>query len=285
MTEPPRLLDRVRDALRTRHYSTRTEESYVGWIRRFILYHGKRHPASLGRDEVNAFLTSLAVDEHVGASTQNQALSALLFLYRVVLEEPLPWMDEPVRAQRRVRVPVVMTAEEVHAVLGRLHGTSQLIAMLLYGSGLRLLEALRLRVKDVDFGRPQIFVRDPKGNRDRATMLPLVVVDVLHKHLERVRRIHDGDVRDGTAGVWLPDALTRKFPMAAHEWGWQWVFPAGRRYQDSSGAVWRHHVHETVVQRAVRSASLECGIAKRVTCHTFRHSFATHLLERGQDIR
>ncbi|HEV8657028.1 MAG TPA: integron integrase, partial [Thermoanaerobaculia bacterium] len=276
MTEPPRLLDRVRGALRARHYSPRTEESYVAWIRRFILYHGKCHPASMGRDEVNAFLTSLAVDEHVSASTQNQALSALLFLYRVVLEEPLPWMDELVRAQRHVRVPVVMTAEEVQAVMGRLHGTSQLIVMLLYGSGLRLLEALRLRVKDIDFGRRQIFVRDPKGNRDRATMLPLVIVDALHGNLERVRRLHDEDVRDGTAGVWLPDALTRKFPMAAHEWGWQWVFPASRRYQDSSGAVWRHHVHETVVQRAVRSASLECGIAKRVTCHTFRHSFATH---------
>jgi integron integrase len=157
--------------------------------------------------------------------------------------------------------------------------------MLLYGSGLRLLEALRLRVKDIDFGRRQIFVRDPKGNHDRATMLPLVIVDALHRHLEGARRLHDEDVRDGTAGVWLPDALTRKFPMAAHEWGWQWGFPASRRYQDSSGAVWRHHVHETVVQRAVRSASLECGIAKRVTCHTFRHSFATHLLERGQDIR
>jgi integron integrase len=239
----------------------------------------------MGAEEVNAFLTSLAVEGNVSASTQNQALSALLFLYRSVLEEPLPWMDKLVRAQRRERVPVVMTAEEVQAILGLLHGTTKLIAMLLYGSGLRLLEALRLRVKDVDFGRRQIFVRDAKANRDRVTMLPVLVIAALREHLERVRDLYEADVRDGTAGVWLPDALSRKFPMAAHEWSWQWVFPAKRRYEDRSGAVWRHHVHETVVQRAVRSAAMEARLTKRITCHTFRHSFATHLLERGSDIR
>jgi integron integrase len=283
--EPPKLLDRVRAEIRARHYSPRTEETYINWIKRFILFHGKRHPSSMGPAEVNAFLTGLAVDNQVSATTQNQALSALLFLYRWVLEDPLPWLDELVRARRVVRVPVVMTAEEVQAVIGRLRGTNRLIAMLLYGSGLRLLESLRLRVKDIDFGRKQIFVRDPKGNRERATMLPAAAIQPLRVHLERVQGLFEEDIRDGSEGVVLPGALSRKYPMAAHEWAWYWVFPASRRWKDENGGEWRHHVHESVPQRAVRAAVLEAGVAKKITCHTFRHSFATHLLERGQDIR
>jgi integron integrase len=194
-------------------------------------------------------------------------------------------MNELIRVQRRVRIPVVMSSEEVQAIIGRLNGTSQLVAMLLYGAGLRLLDALRLRVKDVDFGRRQIFVRDTKGSRDRATMLPAAIVDRLRAHLERVRKLYEDDVRGGTEGVWLPEALSRKFPMAAHEWGWHWVFPAKSRYKDREGKRWRHHVHESVVQRSVHAAALGAGLTKRITCQTFRHSFATHLLEGGYDIR
>lgn len=284
--EQPKLLDRVRNAIRARHYSRRTEKAYVGWIRRFIFFHNKRHPAAMGSDEVNAFLTSLAVDHHVSATTQNQALSALLFLYRVVLEDPLPWIADLVRARRPERIPVVLSPAEVRLVIDEVEGVSRLVVQLLYGSGLRLLEALRLRVKDVDFARRELFVRDPKGKRDRMTTLPRAVETDLRAHLERVRRIHDADLRLGFGSVEMPTALDRKLPNADREWIWQWVFPATSRYREAAAGTERqHHLHETAVQRAVHEAVLQSGISKRVTCHTFRHSFATHLLERGQDIR
>ncbi|HUP50116.1 MAG TPA: integron integrase [Thermoanaerobaculia bacterium] len=286
MPEAPRLLDRLRDALRVRRYSERTQEAYVLWARRFILFHGKRHPAAMGADEVNAFLTSLAVDSRVSASTQTQALCAILFLYRVVLGDALPWIDDLVRAKRPERLPVVLTRDEVASVLRRIVGTPNLVARLLYGSGLRLLEALRLRVKDVDIARRQILVRDPKGRRDRATMLPGVLIEPLQEHLRGVRALHEADRSDGFGAVWLPDAIGRKLPGAATEWIWQWVFPATSRWRDeATGEERRHHLHESAVQRAVKRASMEADVGKRVTCHTFRHSFATHLLERGQDIR
>ncbi len=286
MSDPPKLLDRVRAAIRVRHYSRRTEEAYVGWIKRFIFFHNKRHPAAMGAQEVNAFISSLATERNVSASTQGQALCALIFLYRHVLEDPLPWIDDLVRARRPERLPTVLTVDETRMVLDRLHRTPRLVAQLLYGSGLRLLEALRLRVKDLDFGRGQIFIRDPKGRRDRVTMLPRSVVDPLKEHLERARALHEEDLRQGLGSVWLPDALSRKFSSAAKEWQWQWVFPAKTRWRNAeTGDEGRHHLDESVVQKAVRRAAQESGITKRVTCHTFRHSFATHLLERGQDIR
>ena len=286
MTDKPRLLDRVRGEIRARHYSRRTEEAYVGWIKRFIFFHNKRHPASMGADEVNAFLTSLATEGHVSSSTQNQALCALLFLYRCVLQDPLPWLKDVIRAKPTMRLPSVLTPEEVRMVLGAMNGTPRLIAQLLYGGGLRLLECLQLRVKDLDFARRQIYVRDTKGKRDRVTTLPQAVVSDLNTHLALVKEQHEDDCRQNRGTVWLPDALVRKFPYAEVEWRWQWVFPATSHYKDAeTGVERRHHIHETVVQRAVRAAATRTAIPKRVTCHTFRHSFATHLLERGNDIR
>jgi len=284
--QPPRLIPRVRTALRARHYSRRTEEAYVAWIKRFIFFHGKRHPSSMGGDEVNAFLNHLATERDVSASTQNQALCAILFLYRTVLDEKLPWLQDLVRARRSEHLPVVLTPEEVRLLLGRLRGASGLVCSLLYGGGLRLLEALRLRVKDVDFARHQLFIRDPKGRRDRVTMLPRSLDEPLRLQLTHARRLHDEDVAAGYGAVWLPTALARKVPGAARDWLWQWVFPASSRYVDAEAATERrHHLHETVIQRAVRETVIGSGLQKRATSHTFRHSFATHLLERGHDIR
>ena len=282
----PRLLDRVRETVRARHYSRRTEKAYVHWIRRYIFFHDKRHPAEMGAPEVTAFLTSLAVRDKVAASTQNQALSALLFLYREVLGLELPWLDDVVRAKRPQHLPVVLTRDEVRAVLQRLDGVPRLMAVLLYGAGLRLLECCRLRVKDVDFATNQILIRDGKGHKDRVTMLPASVKSVLSAHIERVREQHQADVRHGAGWVELPGALTRKYPNAGRDWGWQWIFPATRLYMDGlTGQRRRHHLHESVLQRAVKDAVRGAGIAKPATCHTFRHSFATHLLEESHDIR
>jgi len=282
----PRLLDRVRQAIGARHYSRRTEKAYVHWIKRYIFFHAKRHPAEMGAAEVTAFLTSLAVKGKVAASTQNQALSALLFLYREVLGVELPWLDGLVRAKPPQRLPVVLTREEVRTVLGKLDGVSRLMALLLYGAGLRLLECCRLRVKDVDFETNQIAIRDGKGNKDRLTMLPAAVKTDLAAHIQRAREQHQADLRQGAGWVELPWALARKYPNAGREWGWQWVFPATRIYVDRlTGQRRRHHLHESVLQRAVKEAVRSAGIVKRATCHTFRHSFATHLLEDSHDIR
>ncbi len=276
----------MRSAIRAARYSRRTEEAYVGWIRRFILFHGKRHPAEMGAPHVTAFLTWLAVERRVSVATQNQALSALLFLYDRVLEVELPWLHGIVRAKRSTRLPVVLTREEVRAVLSRVEGTAALVTKLLYGAGLRLLEGLRLRIKDVDFAGGEIIGREGKGGRERRTMLPVSVQQELARHLERVLDRHELDLRRGAGRVELPGALARKYPNAGREWLWQGVFPATRIYTDRDSGEWRrHNLHETVVQRAVRQAGIVAQVSKRVTCHTFRHSFATHLIESGYDIR
>jgi integron integrase len=281
---PPRLLDRVREAIGSGHYSRRTEKAYVHWIRRFIFFHGKRHPAERGAAEVTAFLTSLAVQDKVAASTQNQ--SALLFLYRGVLGVDLPWLEDVVRAKRPQSLPVVLTRNETRTVLQGLNGVPRIMALLLYGAGLRLLECCRLRVKDVDFGASQIVIRDGKGRKDRVTMLPAAVRTLLMKHIDQVRAQHESDLRRGAGWVELPGALLRKYPHAGREWAWQWVFPATRFYVDRvTGQRRRHHLHESVLQRAVKDAVRAAGIPKLATCHTLRHSFATHLLEDNHDIR
>lgn len=286
VSRPARLLDQVRIAIRTRHYSPRTEQAYVGWIRRFILYHGKRHPREMGKDEVSRFISSLATEGHVSASTQSQALSAVLFLYREVLDDALPWLEEVVRAKKPRRLPVVLTREEVRALLIRIEGTPRLMATLLYGSGLRLMECACLRVKDVDFGSHEIRIRSGKGRKDRVTLLPQGIELDLRAHLAAVQRQHTRDLETDAGWVELPDALDRKYVNAGREWAWQWVFPATRSYVHSlTGQRRRHHLHESVVQRAVRIAVRVAGIAKPASCHTFRHSFATHLLEDGYDIR
>ncbi|MBM4062199.1 MAG: integron integrase, partial [Planctomycetes bacterium] len=284
--QPPRLLDAVRAALRTRHYSPRTEETYLHWIVRYLRFHDLRHPRDLGAAEVERFLNHLATDLHVAAATQNQALAALLFLYQQVLGVDLPWLENLVRAHRPARLPVVLTQTEVAALLHHLSGPARLVAGLLYGSGLRLLEALHLRVKDVDFGRRSLLVREGKGDQDRATLLPEPLIPDLQRHLAAVRRQHDADVLVGAGYVELPHALGRKLPNAAREWVWQWVFPATRIYVCRETAERRrHHFHETAIQRAVHAAALAARLGKRVGCHTLRHSFATHLLEAGYDIR
>ena len=266
--------------------SRRTEEAYVGWIRRFILVNGKRHPRTMGALEVEAFLTVLATQGGVAASTQGQALSALLFLYREVLGIELPWMEEIRRAKRPQRLPVVLTREEVQAMSDELDGLDWLMASLLYGSGLRLMECIRLRVKDLDFARGELTVRQGKGGKDRRTMLPARLRDPLQAQLREVRRVHRRDLDAGFGEVWLPDALARKYLGAAREWAWQYVFPARRRSADPrTGVVRRHHADESALQRAVKSAVRRAGIDKPATCHTLRHSFATHLLEDGYDIR
>jgi integron integrase len=265
--------------------SIRTEEAYVGWVRRFILANDKRHPRELGAREVEAFLTHLAMRVHVSASTQNQALSALLFLYREVLQVELPWMENIRRAKKPERLPVVLSREEVAALLAEMNGETWLMASLLYGAGLRLMECVRLRVQDVDFVRREITVRRGKGGKDRRTMLPAMVVDALQGQLAEARRTHERDLAAGFGAVWLPDALARKYPNAAREWSWQYIFPASARSIDPrSGAERRHHLDETVLQRAVKQAVRRARIHKPATCHTLRHSFATHLIEGGYDI-
>jgi integron integrase len=282
----PKLLDQVRQAIRTRHYSYRTEKAYVHWIRRFIFFHDKRHPAEMGEAEIGRFLSSLATDSCVSASTQNQAFNALLFLYQDVLGKKIGLINGVVRAKRPQRLPVVLTKEEVKRVLDRMTGVPRLMALLLYGAGLRLMECCRLRVKDIDFSRNEVVVRSGKGNKDRYTMLPSAVRDSLAQHLQEVRAQHEADLKRGLGRVSLPNALDRKYPNAGKEWGWQWVFPATSHYTDrSTGEKRRHHLHESVLQRAFKEARLKAGIFKPAGCHCLRHSFATHLLENGYDIR
>ena len=282
----PKLLSRLRTALRLRHYSGRTEDTYVSWVRRFVRYHGLRRPEELGSAEVTAFLASLAEQGRVAASTQNQALAALLFLYGEVLGQKVAWIADLVRAKAPRRVPVVLTRDEVRAIVGQMRGVSQLVTRLLYGTGLRLLEGLRLRVKDIDFGTNEITVRGGKGNRDRVTMLPATLKPALGVHLQAVRRLHDRDTVSGAGWVELPGALAQKYPSAGREWAWQWVFPATKSYEHPvTRQRYRHHLHETVIQRAFREAVRASGVAKAAHCHTLRHSFATHLLEAGYDIR
>ena len=281
-----KVLTQVRNAIRARHYSERTEEAYIRWIRRFVRFHGGRHPVALGAQDVSQFLTGLAEDRHLSAATQNQASSALLFLYRDVLGRNVRGWDGVVRAKEPRRLPVVLSRDEVLVVVRALRGTHRLIGLLLYGTGLRLMECLTLRVKDVDFGRGEIRVRRGKGGRDRVTMLPGVARAMLTTHLARTKDRHRWDVEAGAGYVELPGALDRKYPSASREWCWQYVFPATRLIEDRrSGKKVRGHLHPTAVQRAVRAAAVRARIAKHVTCHAFRHSFATHLLEGGHDIR
>ena len=284
--QQPRLLDQLRGKIRVKHYSIRTEHAYMDWVRRFILFHGKRHPGEMGAKEVEAFLTWLAVEGNVAASTQNQAKSALLFLYREVLGSELPWLDGVESAKRGQRLPVVLTEDEVAALLDRMSGTTGLIARLLYGSGLRLLEAARLRVKDLDFERLEILVRDGKGAKDRVTMLADEVVEPLRSQLAVARALHRRDLGEGFGQVYLPHALARKYPQAAGEWMWQYVFPAQQLSRDPrSETMRRHHLDGQIVQRAMHQVLRSAGIDKPATPHTLRHSFATHLLQAGYDIR
>jgi len=282
----PRLLDQVRETIRRKYYSRKTEEAYVHWIKRFIYFTGKRHPAALGEPEVTAFLSDLAVKRRVAASTQNQALSAVLFLYKEVLGRELGWMDGIQRATRPPRLPTVLTREEANRLLRGMVGTRWLLASLMYGAGLRVIECLRLRVKDVDLSYRQVVVRDGKGEKDRVTVLPASLIEPLRLHLERVRLLHARDIAEGYGEVHLPYALSRKYPRAGKEWCWQYIFPSKNRSADpDDGVIRRHHLDESVPQRAVKEAARLAGIGKHVNCHTLRHSFATHLLESGYDIR
>ncbi|SED88032.1 integron integrase [Pseudomonas anguilliseptica] len=281
----PKLLVQVRQQIRLRNYSIRTEAVYAEWVKRYIRFHRYRHPAEMGAAEIEAFLTHLAVARNVSGSTQNQALAALLFLYKHVLDVQLPWLDDIVRAKKAKHLPVVLTRDEAARVLAELSGVQWIVANLLYGAGLRLLEALRLRVKDVDFARGEVLVRDGKGQKDRVTMLPQRLVLPLQEHLLNVAVLHRADLAEGFGRANLPFALARKYPNAAAEWVWQFVFPSVNRSQDPrSKGIFRHHLHEKTIQRAVRKAVRRAGVIKPATPHTFRHSFATHLLESGQDI-
>ena len=283
---PYKLLDQVSHTLRLKHYSYRTETSYLGWIKRYILFHHKRHPRDMGPPEIEAFLTHLAVHDKVAASTQNQALSALLFLYRDVLRQELDFPIDAVRAQNPKRLPTILTKTESLRVIRRLPAPYHLPVKLLYGSGLRLMECVRLRVKDIDFARHQLIVRQGKGSKDRVTMLPDSLVQPLQGHLQQVKMIHRDDLALGYGAVYLPYALDRKYPYANREWLWQYLFPAARLSVDPrSGLTRRHHIDPSSIQKAVRTAARQAKISKHVTCHTFRHSFATHLLEAGYDIR
>ena len=283
---PRKLLDQVRDAIRLKHYSIRTEESYIIWIKRYIFFHNKQHPSELGSVAIEAFLTHLAVDRKVAASTQNQALSALLFLYRDVLKTPIELHIDAIRAKKPKRLPTVLTKEETVKVIECLSGTQRLMAKLLYGSGLRLMECLRLRVKDLDFAQRQIVVRDGKGMEDRVTMLPESLILPLQEHLAHVKRLHAQDVAQRVGPVYFPSALERKYPHAGRLWIWQYVFPSDRLSKDPrTEIIRRHHTSESGLQKAVPHAARLVGLTKRVSCHTFRHSFATHLLQQGYDIR
>jgi integron integrase len=282
----PKLLDQVRNAARLHHLSIRTEDAYVNWIRRFILFHNKRHPRDMRTADIEKFLSHLATHKNVAASTQNQALSALLFLYRDVLKVDIPYLDNLVWAKRPKKLPVVLTPDEVQAVLSKLSGLYWLMASLLYGSGLRLMECLRLRVKDIDFVSNQIFIRDGKGEKDRVTVLPQSLVRPLRLQLAKVRLLHQEDLTGGFGEVYLPYALDRKYPNAAKEWAWQYVFPSPKLSIDPRSAKQRrHHISEDVLQKIVKAAIHKAGISKLASCHTLRHSFATHLLEDGYDIR
>ena len=284
--DKPRLMDRLREAIRVRHYSLRTEEAYRQWVRRFILFHGKRHPESMGEPEVSAFLSHLAVDRNVAASTQNQALSAILFLYTHVFGRDLDWLEGVIRAKQPRRLPVVLSREEVQRVLREMTGINGLLARLMYGTGMRAMESLQLRVKDVDFAYRQIIIREGKGNKDRVTPLPDALVVPLQTQLEQVRDLHNRDLAEGFGTVYLPHALARKYPQANREWGWQYVFPSTTRSGDPrSGEIRRHHWHDQNVQRALRKAARGADVIKRISTHVLRHSFATHLLEAGYDIR
>ncbi len=286
LRQKPKLLDQFRDTIRVRHYSIRTEQAYVQWVKRFILFHNKRHPKEMGRKEVEAFLTNLAVTEKVSASTQNQALNAIVFFYREMMQREVGMLEGVVRAKRSERIPVVFSRGEAKAVLDQLEGLNRLMGGLLYGSGLRLMECIRLRVKDIDFEMNQIVVRDGKGRKDRVTMLPGTLIEALQSQLAKVRALHDQDLAEGLGAVYLPFALERKYPNANREWLWQYCFPSKRRSIDPrSRAVRRHHLAESVLQRAVKGAIRAAGVHKPASCHTFRHSFATHLLEDGYDIR
>jgi integron integrase len=285
-SSPPRLLDRVRAEIRARHYSIRTECTYVDWIRRYILFHDKRHPQDMGAAEVNAFLSHLATNRGVAASTQNQAKSALLFLYAKVLKADLPWLDEIVTGRTARKLPVVLTPSEVRRLLMELNGVIGLVAQMLYGTGMRLMEGLRLRVKDVEFERRELIIRDGKGGKDRVTVLPENLMLALQAQIARAKALHDKDLLSGHGAVWLPDALSTKYPAAPKAWGWQWVFPAQVRSLDPrSGAERRHHLHEQSIQRAVAIAAKRANIDKPCSPHVLRHSFATHLLQAGYDIR
>ena len=285
-SRPPGLIQRYREELQVRHYARRTVSSYEQWLRRFLRFHQMRHPRQMGEGEINAFLSHLATEEGVSASTQNQALAALLFLYRTVLGGDVGNLEEVIRARKRQRLPVVLTVGELRAVLHHLDGAEALVAQLLYGGGLRLMEALRLRIKDVDLEQRCITVRCGKGDKDRRTVLPSSLVDPLKRHMKEVQHQHQTDIAAGWGAVELPHALERKYRNAAREWGWQWLFPQGRRWRDPRQNIeGRHHLDPSLVQRAVRAAVKAAGISKPATCHTFRHSFATHLLEQGADIR
>ena len=282
----PKLLEQVRDVIRCKHYSIRTEQAYIDWIKRFIIYHGKRHPGEMAEEEVAEFLTHLARDLNAAASTQNQALSALLFLYKEVLKQEIGWLEKVQRAKKPPKLPVVLSRGEVKQIFGHLHGVPKLMAGLLYGSGLRLMECVRLRIKDIDFELAQITVRDAKGGKDRITMLPLNVSEPLRRHLLRVKAQHEQDLEDGFGSVHLPFALARKTPKAAREWPWQYAFPSSRLSVDPrNGEKRRHHIAEGLLQSALKRAVDAAGIVKRANCHSLRHSFATHLLTKGYDIR
>lgn len=282
----PRLLDQVKEVIRRKHYSIRTERTYADWVKRYILFHHKRHPKDLGKTEITEFLNHLAIDRKVAASTQNQALSALVFLYKEVLDQEFGWLENLEYAKRPEKLPVVFSPEEIKSVLSLMDGIYWIIATILYGSGLRIMETLHLRIMDIDFDYRQIFVRNGKGQKDRGTMLPEILVEPLKKQIEKVVLTHKMDLIDGYGAVYLPFALENKYPTANKEFKWQYLFPAAKRSVDPrSGMIRRHHIGQSPVQRSVRSAVRNAGIIKNATCHTFRHSFATHLLEAGYDIR